>query len=216
MAERSSKATKKERRREEPEVRRAQILEAARSCFASFGFQGTSVDRIAAGAEVSVGLLYRFFESKAAIVKAIIIEDVDAQVAQLKEAIDSGSLDAGGVAKLATRGLREASSDPRRMAMMFEISAEICRNRELRAFVQERHSRLSALLRDELISKGVDAEAADKTLHRVDLVSAIVTALGTRAVLHSGPLSTSVLDDVQLLIDGIFALEGKPPRSAGK
>src|ERR1044072_5941268 len=99
MADRADTATISERKRKDPSVRRAQILEAARNCFASFGFQGTRVDRIAAECGVSVGLLYRFFNSKAAIVEAIILDDVEAQVAQLKELIDSSSLDAEGISK---------------------------------------------------------------------------------------------------------------------
>src|SRR6185436_13388815 len=87
MADRADTATISERKRKDPSVRRAQILEAARNCFASFGFQGTSVDRIAAEAGVSVGLLYRFFNSKAAMIEAIIIDEVEAQLEQLSEAI---------------------------------------------------------------------------------------------------------------------------------
>jgi len=209
MADRADTATISERKRKDPSVRRAQILEAARNCFASFGFQGTSVDRIAAEAGVSVGLLYRFFNSKAAIVEAIILDDVEAQVAQLKELIDSSSLDAEGISKLVSDTLGNGSIEPARMAMTFEISAEICRNPELRAFVRERQQILLGSLRDELIGKGASAQAAGETLHRIDLASAILTALAMRAVLHADPLSNGLTDDVQRLIDGIFAPKGK-------
>ena len=55
----------KKRRREEPGVRRAQILAAAKRSFMAHGLQATTVDQIALEAKVSVGLLYRFFTSGA-------------------------------------------------------------------------------------------------------------------------------------------------------
>lgn len=206
MIDSASTATMSERRRRNPEVRRTQILEAARNCFASYGFQGTSVDRIAAEAGVSVGLLYRFFDSKAAMIEAIIIEEVEAQLAQLSLAIGTDALDASAASKLAMQSLREASLDPRRMAMMFEISAEVCRNPELRAFLQDRNLQTMASLREKLVERGADAKVAAETIARIDLASAIVSGLGTRALLHSDALSKGSLDEIQHLIDSIFAL----------
>ena len=196
---------KKERRRKDPKVRRTQILDAARNCFADFGFQGTSVDRIAAKAGVSVGLLYRFFKSKAAIVEAIIVEDVEGQIARLSDAIDAHSLDAGGISNLAMRELGEVTLDPAHLAMMFEISAEVCRNAELRDFLRDRHSKSMAALREQLVSNGADATTASKTLQQIDLASAIVSAWGMRAILYSDPLSTSSSDQLKELIALVFA-----------
>jgi len=204
------------RKRKDPEVRRAQILEAAKNCFASFGFQGTTVDRIATEASVSVGLLYRFFDSKADIIKAIIIEEVEGQLERLRLAIDDDTLDARAASKLATRALGDASLNPKLMAMMFEISAEVCRNPELRAFLQERHSRAMASLSEKLVERGADAKVAADTIARVDLASAIVSGLGTRAILHSDPLSKASLAEIQELMNDVFALalDRKWPHSA--
>lgn len=206
MIDEATTGASKERRRKDPAVRRAEILEAARNCVADYGFQGTSVDRIAAEAGVSVGLLYRFFKSKAAIVQAIIIEEVEAQLAQLSKAIDSHSLDAGGVSKLAMRALGGGTLDPKRVAMMFEISAEVCRNAELRAFLRDRHARSFATLREELVNKGADPAEAAETLQRIELTSAIVSAWGMRSVLYSDALSTSSVDQLLELIGEVFSL----------
>src|SRR5690349_10145468 len=78
--EESDMAETQKRRRESPDVRKAQILEAAERCFRKYGLQGSTVDRIASKAGVSVGLLYRFFPSKAAIVEAIVAADVELQL----------------------------------------------------------------------------------------------------------------------------------------
>ena len=51
-------------RQEQSERRRERIMEAARQSFASQGFAKTTVEAIASGAEVSNGLLYKFFRGK--------------------------------------------------------------------------------------------------------------------------------------------------------
>lgn len=51
--------------------RRDQILSAAMNCFARTGFHQTSMQDISAAAGISVGLIYRYFASKEAVIGAI-------------------------------------------------------------------------------------------------------------------------------------------------
>src|SRR5947209_12640622 len=51
--------------------RRAQILEAAMVCFAKRGFHQTSTHDISAEAGISVGLIYRYFANKEAVIAAM-------------------------------------------------------------------------------------------------------------------------------------------------
>jgi TetR/AcrR family transcriptional repressor of uid operon len=51
--------------------RRAQILEAAIACFAKRGFHQTSMHDISADAGISVGLIYRYFANKEAVIAAM-------------------------------------------------------------------------------------------------------------------------------------------------
>lgn len=51
--------------------RRTQILEAAILCFARKGFHETSMHDISAEAGISVGLIYRYFENKEAVIGAM-------------------------------------------------------------------------------------------------------------------------------------------------
>jgi AcrR family transcriptional regulator len=51
--------------------RRAQILEAAVVCFAKHGFHQASMHDISAEAGISVGLIYRYFENKEAVIAAM-------------------------------------------------------------------------------------------------------------------------------------------------
>jgi AcrR family transcriptional regulator len=51
--------------------RRSQILEAALVCFAKRGFHQTSMHDISSEAGISVGLIYRYFENKEAVISAM-------------------------------------------------------------------------------------------------------------------------------------------------
>jgi TetR/AcrR family transcriptional repressor of uid operon len=51
--------------------RRSQILEAALVCFARRGFHQTSMHDISSEAGISVGLIYRYFENKEAVISAM-------------------------------------------------------------------------------------------------------------------------------------------------
>src|SRR5215475_3362976 len=51
--------------------RRSQILEAALVCFAKRGFHQTSMHDISGEAGISVGLIYRYFENKEAVIAAM-------------------------------------------------------------------------------------------------------------------------------------------------
>src|SRR6266446_3067522 len=51
--------------------RRTQILEAAVACFAKRGFHQASMHDISAEAGISVGLIYRYFANKEAVISAM-------------------------------------------------------------------------------------------------------------------------------------------------
>jgi AcrR family transcriptional regulator len=54
--------------------RRRQILDAAKHCFAHYGFAGTTTKRVATAAAISEGLLFRHFPTKAALHAEILAE----------------------------------------------------------------------------------------------------------------------------------------------
>src|ERR1700740_1964781 len=56
---------------DQPQDRRSQILDGALICFAKRGFHQTSMHDISAEAGISVGLIYRYFENKEAVISAM-------------------------------------------------------------------------------------------------------------------------------------------------
>jgi AcrR family transcriptional regulator len=68
---------------EHAEVMRERILEGGRRAFIAGGFRGTSVPAIAAEADVSVGLIYRYFPSKEELFLELCLSGTPAELADL-------------------------------------------------------------------------------------------------------------------------------------
>ena len=71
------------------DLQRARILDAAQRCFVESGFHAATMAKIAETAGMSAGLIYRYFESKNAIVLAI-IERLSAAPFSLLARVDHG------------------------------------------------------------------------------------------------------------------------------
>lgn len=74
------------------EAQRERILSAARKCFVESGFHAASMASIAKTAGISAGLIYRYFESKNAIILAIIqkyLGEIQADIRQLQAGNDA-------------------------------------------------------------------------------------------------------------------------------
>jgi AcrR family transcriptional regulator len=107
------------------QAQRERILAAAQSCFVSRGFHAASMATIAHTAGMSPGLIYRYFESKNAIILAIIkrqLEGARRDIATLQSDTDFVSL----VSDLFARW---QSDDPELMspALMLDMTAEASR-----------------------------------------------------------------------------------------
>jgi len=67
--------TQKLPRREREKLRqRGEILEIALNLFAEKGFHGVSMHEVAGKAEFAIGTLYKFFQSKEDLYKALVLE----------------------------------------------------------------------------------------------------------------------------------------------
>lgn len=91
--------------RRRAEARPDDILDAALACFLEEGFAGATVERIARGAGLSKGAVYLYFESKEAMLVALIRRSVRA----LAEAV-AARLDAEGEGGDPVMALREAAA----------------------------------------------------------------------------------------------------------
>lgn len=90
-----------ERRTREKEQRRLQILDAARSLVLKYGVFAVSVQQIAKLAELSVGTIYLYFESKEEIFASLQQEVLDLMFEEMEEAIRGSAGPADGLRVIA-------------------------------------------------------------------------------------------------------------------
>lgn len=76
------------RRTKAPETRAGALMDAAERLFIEKGIATTSIDEIAAGAQVAKGTFYLYFPSKEALLGALQQRFVDSFCARLQEAMD--------------------------------------------------------------------------------------------------------------------------------
>jgi AcrR family transcriptional regulator len=163
---------------------RQRILDAAERCFIDSGFHAATMDHIARTANVSPGLIYRYFDSKSAIVRAIIERHLENDGCRLVDEHDQSQ-------PLSERLLDvfecwRRGADPKlSAALMLELTAESTRNAELAEFIRG-HDRLvgkslAARVRREASSRGAQLTAADAH-GRAVILQCLVEGLASRAV----------------------------------
>ncbi|MEZ5532342.1 MAG: TetR/AcrR family transcriptional regulator [Steroidobacteraceae bacterium] len=125
-------------------AQRKRILCAARKCFVGRGFHAASMATIAQTAEMSPGLIYRYFRSKNEIILAIIDEQLEVARARIGELSDAGELAALIAASFdsTSRGDEERLSAP----LFLEMSAEATRDPQIASALRS----FDATIRGEL------------------------------------------------------------------
>ncbi|MDR0341628.1 MAG: TetR/AcrR family transcriptional regulator [Nocardiopsaceae bacterium] len=95
--------------------RREQIIDAATRAFARAGFAATSLDDVAAEAGITRVILYRHFESKAGMYRAVL----DRACTRLAETVGTGSYGEDAIPAL----VRAAAGDPDAFRLLFRHAA---------------------------------------------------------------------------------------------
>lgn len=117
------------RAEERTRAQRERILSAARTCFVNSGFHSASMAQIAETAGMSPGLIYRYFESKSAIILAIIENQLEVARGRIRKMRASSDLAAGVLAHCRKRG--EAEEGTMSAALFLEMSAEATRDPQI-------------------------------------------------------------------------------------
>lgn len=152
--------------------RRRQVLDAAGACFREEGFHGASMSRIAARADMSVGHIYRYFDSKEAIIIALVERDCAKFDTWLKRMISTAASIETIIANL-RKGIPWLLNRDR-AAIFLEMHAEAGRNPKIGAVLTELDRNLRELLK-ELIgrvrsSQSTTLEVTESTIEMVLLM----------------------------------------------
>jgi len=140
--------------------RREQILTAATKAFARAGFAATSLDDIAAAAGISRAILYRHFDSKTDLYRAVL----DRACARLAEATGTGNYTAASIDAL----VGAAAADPAGFRLLFRHAA---REPEFRTEMDRFREGMVAVARRELAQMIPDTSWAAWAAHLAPTVA---------------------------------------------
>ena len=188
-------------------LQRERILEAAEKCFIESGFHAASMAQIAQTAELSAGLIYRYFDSKAMIVTAIIERHLETDgtcaIGRLNspEDVCDAMLD---LFECWRRG-----DDPKMNAGLFlDLTAECTRDPLIARVVRDKDrlvgDGLAQVVRRIARARGVvlsNAAARDRTM----LLQCLMEGLASRVVRDPKLRRSSLKPMLQRVIDVLLA-----------
>jgi AcrR family transcriptional regulator len=183
-------------------ARREQILVAATQAFARAGFGATGLEDIAAEAGVSRVILYRHFDSKADLYRAVL----DRARARLTAAAHGPEFDATSVDGL----VAAAADDPAAFRLLFQHAA---REREFRDEMERFSAEMVALAHRQL-TRAIRDRAWSKWAAQLAPTVAIEAVL---AWLDAGqPDPAQAADRIRRAIMGVIEAAGRAqPRDSG-
>src|SRR6266568_5424410 len=168
--------------------RRSQILDAALVCFAKRGFHQTSMHDISAEAGISVGLIYRYFDNKDAVISAM----ADRHKKEIQEILEraqqaSNLLESLEVLFTAHCGETEPQVIS---AFVVDLFAEASRNRRVAGLVRDVCETSMNGVTD-LIAQAPEGKASDLSPREMaELIFAVNDGMLLRGVLKVGQTST--------------------------
>jgi AcrR family transcriptional regulator len=177
-----------------------QILDAAGVCFAEQGFHGTSMARLAKAAGMSVGHIYHYFDSKEAIIAAIVEQELAKRLEvfeQLKQQEDVLQ----ALIDRADQGLA-ARMEKRETGLRLEILAEAGRNPRIAAALRAADAAARRTFRG-VVAKAVGRRAAlgEADLQaRIEVVIGVFDGMMIRAVRHPDLNRAAALRALKLAI----------------
>lgn len=128
--------------------RREEILAGAERCFLKRGFHQTSMQNIAAESGLSMGLLYRYFANKEAIITAVAQQDQDASLKAVAELPVDGDVITAWVDLLIT--MAKIASSPDYAALASEIFAEANRSPQILQMLKGNDAELALAIVQQL------------------------------------------------------------------
>ncbi|MBO3086558.1 TetR/AcrR family transcriptional regulator [Cellulomonas fengjieae] len=188
--------------------RRAQLVDVSRRLFAEKGFDGTSIEEIAARAEVSKPVVYEHFGGKEGIYAVVVDREVQALTGALTSALEVGGHPKALVERtaLALLGYIETSEDGFRILVRDSPVAQATGT--FSSLIGDVASQVEHLLADEFKKQGQDPKTAP--IYAQMLVGMV--ALTGQWWLDARSPSKNVVAAhlVNLAWNGLSALERRP------
>ncbi|TKA06403.1 TetR/AcrR family transcriptional regulator [Actinacidiphila oryziradicis] len=158
--------------------RRNAIIEGAKAVFAAQGFTETSMADIVRAAGVATGTVYRYFDSKEAVVMAVSESAMGSRY---------DSEDAPPALPDAIEALIGASTDRRRGRLSNQVWGQAAASSALQAMIADRHAAVSRWLARSIDRHHLDepghvapTEPSPQALHRAEVIICAISGLQQR------------------------------------
>jgi AcrR family transcriptional regulator len=184
------------RRDEQRQLTRAQLLDAAERVFARQGYQGASIQAIAAEAGYSHGAIYSNFNGKEDLFLVLVEERIDARLARVYQAADAELSRGSEPLEAARRFVAMLHHEQPAMLLLVDFWNQAVRDPTAAAKFAERHARLRVLI--GRIVEGIARDTgAELTLPREQVATALIALANGFAIER--------LADPQAAPDELFA-----------
>ena len=188
------------------DAKRDRILCAALKCFIEHGFHAASMANIADTAQMSAGLIYRYFENKNAIVLAIVQRQLAEKQAAIRQ-LQSSEQILDGLAQAFEQWCRPGA-DTMSVALLLEMSAEATRNPQIAEALRASDAQTRAQFEEWLRRPRADGGAgltADQARTRALAVRFVVDGLTLRAAREPDLDRREIRAAIQALIQPLLS-----------
>jgi AcrR family transcriptional regulator len=145
-------------------ARRAQLIEIGRTVFAERGFEATSVEEIAARANVSKPIVYEHFGGKEGLYAVVVDREVEHIVGRIVEAITAGSA-RERLERAVLVFLSYVQERPGGFAVLLRDAPESKRSGEMPALMYDLADRVGDIFAAQFRKAGFDARSAPIYAH---------------------------------------------------
>ncbi|WP_337843081.1 TetR/AcrR family transcriptional regulator [Rheinheimera sp.] len=196
--------SEKPKRHLDPELartRRAQVINAASDCFRRKGYHGAGMAEISKTAGMSAGHIYNYFDSKEAIIEAIVERDKEEMFSVFNGFLEQQ----GDLLNIMLDGAEagvEKHLDVERAALELEMLSEAARNAKVATLLQQGDAAARALMKQLMQSERSQIRhlPEHELEGRIAVMFAMITGLMLRRVLHPALEKNTVQQALKPLI----------------
>jgi AcrR family transcriptional regulator len=194
-------------------LRRKQILDAAKDAFRTHGFHAASMAVVAAGAKMSVGQIYRYFDNKEAIVAAIVGEHIEEFMHDLTLlASEDGPLSKKLIDNF-TQSIRR-HIDSGFLSLTYEVRAEAARHPDLQELLINKDRQIQDRIVELMKSTDLACLSTDEMSVRAEqvclLFEGVIARIGRRPDFDLNTINRLV----RPLLTAVLTLDGADRRTA--
>lgn len=187
--------------------RSKQIIDAAEKCMREKGFHQTSIQNIAQQADVSIGLIYKYYKNKEAIIEALVTNVVQRMIVLLNADFERIAHRQGQYHQVKDIVPEEVESS---IILLMEVSSEATRNARIQQIMIDAWQTLknNFITQEQTRHPEQNANAIHTRLY---VMSLIIDGIIIRRCMKQREIAPAFMPFLNSLADGIYPHEAVQP-----